>query len=1728
MKRRICTALSTLLVTVTLFAQQDPNVAKGFEPDKTYDFSGVDAVNLFNGSLTLTIPLGQQYAVGPRLSYKFALVYTGNNWAMENNTWYSPGGSTATPHLATKANYYTPYEELTRLDKLRAGLGWHLTLGGNLTNLTEGVPRAAQRSFDSALHDDQKYDPVSQGYPNANTGVDYANDGSYLRRRGNVACIDVDPDDTGNDKIVHPVAPCHEVDSPDGTIYHYDSKDNLFEIRDAFKRQDGSVPNWVRITRTTGANNALTMKVADSVGRTHTLNFRRMMSVGGPVTGSGAAPDGNLGSTVEYTYHDVLTSVQLASFNGGTAEYSLSYADVDNDASTLQAVPISRKYAVPQDCAVPKVAHVPLLEKVTPPDGLAWEMEYDRGDLTYFSDSTLDASVQDGGGVGLVRLNAGGSGYTSEPAVVFSGGGGQDAAATVTVVNGALSEIVVTNPGTGYTSAPTVTISGGGGTGATAVADVCKRTRSHSGNVTELKLPTGGTIDWTYRVWRFPPSSPGRLCKGPTGLREPCKYSERHSVGIEQRLMRDAGGAVAAKRVYGSDLVRPDGSTIISAHTLASTVTDYEGFVKTGTSAGTGGAPALKVENYYSVGTKSRESLPGSNKAWAYSDEYGLPFTRYSESGSAFGVPNPDTSITNDTGKSRFLSTKTLDGSGKLLQYTYVAYEGDVHESKEYTHALGNRRVRDESIVYVDATDVTKKTYVVTKRDDFNRLGEYGRTTTTSNIPSTPDRISETTYTSAATLEVGSAEYDPTGASVPSLWFTSAFSSKIVRDEGRAVKAEYCFDKQFLTRKRLFRDVGVTPLAGSSDIVVTYGYDTYGNLASETYYGGDPRSSRTGVSGSLCASTPAFGTQGYKIDYKSMNPETADWTETTGYSAGVATRNVQIDQNTGLAKKSIDVAGVETTIDYDSMGRLLSITRTGRAATKYVYPTAASKTLQVSQYGNNNTLLKQSVYSFDGLGRVVRETQLMPDNVTSFRTTLYDDLGRRQSVSELERQISSATQSQHFTVFSYDALGRTTSVITPDGAATTFAYNGIQSKARRATIFTGADTDVTTTETYDGYGRLVAVEELSGPTSGSDPTGSAVYTTYSYSPDDKLLTVAMSGPTANAGQWVVQRRIFDYDGRGFLRWESQPEAGMVAYTYDSRGNVESRTFGAANSHLDLSYTYDSSERLKRVDGRHRDNASTFLPIKTFDYAAVNDGSNRQAGKLRTAKRFNYDPGTELIYEVRHDYIYGDTAGRRTSRITTISDLTEYTGDLTTATNVEPLDDAIRPIKKLEMGMTYNELDLPASMKYPMCLDCGTAPAFPDRSAMTYHYDRGRLELINGVTSEITYWPNGMRHVLGHANGIADTQSVGNMARPSSLKFGEHERCVQPTIVSFPANATVPSGGGSTTLAVTASGTPNLIYEWVQVTTGQTVGTTASVTVAVTQTKEFAVTVSNECGTASADATVAVGSCTTPSVWYITPVRQPDGSWILTPELQAGSSATFEWRSGGNLLGTGRTLTVPPVTITTAYAFTVSEAGCGSDTQSVTLEVPLPGPATLTATASFANNTWAVGITWAAIPGATSDTEYTVERRSGTTWAPVATVTNTTSTVDTTVSPDNTYAYRVTAGDLYSPSDLATTRFFQAPAEGDSIQAIFASEVLAAVNKVRAAVGWPAVTWSNILSATDPLPAPGATVSVRHILSCRARLDEARQALGARAGVYGDAVPTAIEADHFGSIFTLAQ
>ncbi len=133
---------------------------------------------------------------------------------------------------------------------------------------------------------------------------------------------------------------------------------------------------------------------------------------------------------------------------------------------------------------------------------IVYAATYAAGDGT---GAITEAGIFDtvGSKVDDANVTAGGTGYTSAPTVVFTGGAGTGAAGTAVLTSGVVTSVTMTAGGTNYTSAPTVSFTGGAGTGAAATAtmkeggDMLARTKFA---VVNKGAADSMTITWTITV----------------------------------------------------------------------------------------------------------------------------------------------------------------------------------------------------------------------------------------------------------------------------------------------------------------------------------------------------------------------------------------------------------------------------------------------------------------------------------------------------------------------------------------------------------------------------------------------------------------------------------------------------------------------------------------------------------------------------------------------------------------------------------------------------------------------------------------------------------------------------------------------------------------------------------------------------------------------------------------------------------------------------------------------------------------------------------------------------------------------------------------------------------------------------------------------------------------------------------------------------------------------------
>ncbi|HWW59730.1 MAG TPA: hypothetical protein VN181_00045, partial [Thermoanaerobaculia bacterium] len=242
MRRTRLVLLTVLLATVTLplAAQKHPNIELGFNAEKLYQFTGLDSVNLFNGNLVVTIPIGRRYPVNDEFSYGLTLVYNSKVWDYEKIVVVQQGSGD---------DYYVG--DPSR--RSNAGLGWRLSLGRLLS------PSAAATRYpftdrpywvyESPAGDEHAFDTFDPAGNNALVKVE--NGTSYLR-------------------MVKVTESLRKVEFPNGEVHEFTNMGTRWRLT---KMRD-RLGNEMTVSYTRDSSDRdLKWTLVDSQNRTHTVTF---------------------------------------------------------------------------------------------------------------------------------------------------------------------------------------------------------------------------------------------------------------------------------------------------------------------------------------------------------------------------------------------------------------------------------------------------------------------------------------------------------------------------------------------------------------------------------------------------------------------------------------------------------------------------------------------------------------------------------------------------------------------------------------------------------------------------------------------------------------------------------------------------------------------------------------------------------------------------------------------------------------------------------------------------------------------------------------------------------------------------------------------------------------------------------------------------------------------------------------------------------------------------------------------------------------------------------------------------------------------------------------------------------------------------------------------------------------------------------------------------------------
>ena len=840
-------------------------------------------------------------------------------------------------------------------------------------------------------------------------------------------------------------------------------------------------------------------------------------------------------------------------------------------------------------------------------------------------------------------------------------------------------------------------------------------TACSTGSLSTLTLPVKGKITWLYTNYAMARDTCGVQPYTPGGM-----WSDNYP-GVWKRTVTTPGNTTLEETTYKPELVaREDRADLLCGKTTYKNNFLPPRVFKNEVTSSTAGSTV----NYYSA-YRSWQSRDVRDAVIDNPADYGLPFTRTVNvdslplSQQVIAAAAVQRSVYSDYDSDAYFSDGRL--VNQRLRVSRTVFNDDDGDAQLDTLGQDTRALRCKN-----AAGVVTHCWVQQTNSDFDGFGHYRTQAATSNIPGSAAR---TTYTN----------FNP-GMNNTSSWFSSApwvlgtYTTASVT-EGTATRS---------TTSKFDVNTGVLISTqsgtGTGALVSATCRDATGFVTSQRWLGADGLAPPADACTAVRRSLEVFLVHSYTFTGGAVTGHTATWDGTTHKVI-----DETLDANTGLPSSTRDGAGLATTYVFDTSSRLTSLTPPGLATTAYVYTNAsASGTIWVpatvdATTSSSDTALGsiQSQYQYDPLGRLWREKTLMPDDSWSVRETLYDNRGRKQSVSETEKLVIPDGGSEYdfsptkkTTYGSYDVFGRPGAVTTPDLETTTFVYRGNRMTTRATDVATlrDAESTVTTIERMDAHGRLASVTEASG-------TPLAMTTSYTYDVSGALASVSMPSPAG------TQTRVFTYNSRNLLASETHPELGRdgngtITYSdFDARGQARRKRTGSAS--FEVTIEYDPAGRLTAV--RHAFGAAS--PIRQFQFDPA-------TGRLFASARFNYSAALGTV-AVTESWQYDATTGLPNRRNTTFGDSAAFAG------------------RTYATVQYFNDLGQVRELGYPF-------RANPDdaQRPVKYRHKNGLMIGVDGWVDSIAYHPYGTIATVTHNGGMTETWAAdpNNMPRPRTISI----------------------------------------------------------------------------------------------------------------------------------------------------------------------------------------------------------------------------------------------------------------------------------------------------------------------------------------------------------------------
>ncbi|HEX7153625.1 MAG TPA: hypothetical protein VF618_19205 [Thermoanaerobaculia bacterium] len=303
------------------------NLERGIAPDQMYQFGDLDHVNLFNGNLVVTLPMGPRYPVDGGLTYGLVLSYNSTVWEWQEVTTAPPQG-----HLE---EYNVPWSTPTR--RSNAGFGWTLSLG---------------RVFDSDI--DPYYQQMVFESPDGHNAsligsasgpFRVSADGSFVRFKNGPQEVET-PDGTKRQFALD--AALQEKNGYGWLTGLQDVFGNGLQVQQVFNGPSGRLSEWI---------------ITDTLQRVHHVYFKNFAGV------DYSMPTG----TAQSNYRTVVDRIVFQDTATRSLTYEFIYA---NDAGVVDAATLVEGGCRGNAAGWPSSYNLPVLREVRLPDGTSFKFQY--------------------------------------------------------------------------------------------------------------------------------------------------------------------------------------------------------------------------------------------------------------------------------------------------------------------------------------------------------------------------------------------------------------------------------------------------------------------------------------------------------------------------------------------------------------------------------------------------------------------------------------------------------------------------------------------------------------------------------------------------------------------------------------------------------------------------------------------------------------------------------------------------------------------------------------------------------------------------------------------------------------------------------------------------------------------------------------------------------------------------------------------------------------------------------------------------------------------------------------------------------------------------------------------------------------------------------------------------------------------------------------------------------